>query len=137
MAVSSEVDIEALRKKYNRPHDELRADAAASGQASATPRGSAATELKNPVLMCQQCQAHGVVKKQYGYRVIDEQCDKCGGEGVIVNRPKPASDELRKKISRVEALIEQVDSLEELERLEAALKARTLEALDGVLADAH
>ena len=28
----------------------------------------------NSVVMCQACQAHGYIKKQYGYRVMTEQC---------------------------------------------------------------
>lgn len=133
MAVTSsnDIDVEALRAKYSRPRADLLADAATVERStSVTDR---APELKNPMLMCQQCQAHGIVKKQYGFRVIDEQCDKCGGEGIIMHRPTPASGELREKIFRVEAMISELDSIEDLERLEAALKERTLAALDKVL----
>jgi hypothetical protein len=130
------IDIDELRKKYSRPRDELRAEAANTCIPELKPEVKQAlnAELKHPIIMCQQCQAHGIIKKQYGYRVIDEQCDKCGGEGVIVMKPKLASEELQEKAARVEAMIDEAESLEELERLEAALKERTISALDSVLA---
>ena len=62
---------------------------------------------------------------------MDEQCDKCGGEGCIV-RPKNASVEGAsdaEKIERVERLIEQAESLEDLERLEAALRSGNVDAV--------
>ena len=47
------------------------------------------------IIMCQACAAQGTVKKQYGYRVIDEQCETCAGEGVVKKGlAKKASDEL-------------------------------------------
>jgi len=68
---------------------------------------------------------------------MDEQCEKCGGEGCIV-RPKNASVQGAsdaEKIERVERLIEQADSLEELERLEAALRSGNVDpVLRGVTA---
>lgn len=128
---NDDVDIEALRSKYSQPRDELRANEANLPPPSA-PKMKV-PELKHPIIMCQACQAHGTIKKQYGFRVLDEQCDTCKGEGIIVQKPKPASEELQEKVAAVEAMIGEVDSLEELERLEGALKARTLEALDLVL----
>ena len=52
---------------------------------------------------------------------------------MIVRKPAVASEELQEKVARVEALIADADSLEELERYEAALKKRTLKALNEVL----
>ncbi|KAL1524292.1 hypothetical protein AB1Y20_019195 [Prymnesium parvum] len=138
---TGEIDVEALRSKYSGDRDQLRAeyDAAVSKKAaSKAGRGTGAgPELPNPVLMCHACQAHGIVKKQYGYRVMDETCDRCGGEGMIIQKPRPASEELKAKMARVEALIGEADSLEELERLEAALKERTIEALESALASTN
>ena len=71
--------------------------------------------------MCAVCQAHGTVKKQYGYRVIDEQCDECDGEGVVPVKQAPVSNE--PDIARLTRLIAECDSLDELEGLEAQLRA--------------
>ena len=38
----------------------------------------------NEVIMCMACQAHGTVKRQYGFRVIDEVCEQCDGEGCFI-----------------------------------------------------
>lgn len=120
---------DALREKYSRPRDELRAEAAAKPVAPS----SAMTEQSN-VIMCQECQASGIIKRQYGYRVIDEQCDTCNGEGMIYrNGCGPAGEELIAKVKRVEELIAVADDLDELDRLEAALKERSLKALDAAL----
>ena len=35
-------------------------------------------QLSN-VKMCVMCQAMGTVKRQYGFRVMDEQCEACNG----------------------------------------------------------
>ena len=39
-------------------------------------------QLSN-VKMCVVCQAQGTVKRQYGFRVMDEQCENCNGEGSV------------------------------------------------------
>ena len=58
----------------------------------------------------------------------------CDGEGVLrKGQAKLASDELKRKVKMVEAMIADVDDLAELEHLEAALTKRTVAALDEVL----
>ena len=135
-AADGEIDMEALRAKYSRPRDELRAELARAQPAvggAAAPKGAMADRL-NDLVMCSQCQALGIVKRQYGFRVIDEQCEGCDGEGVIrKGLGKLASAELREKVQKVEALIADCEDLDELERLEAALTKKTLKALDEVL----
>jgi len=132
------IDIEKLRAKYSGDRNQLREDyeAAARMKQSNVPANmdlGMGKDLPNPVVMCQACQALGTIKKQYGYRVMEEVCERCGGEGMIIQKPKVASEELLEKVARVEALIGEADSLEELERLEEALKERTINALDAVL----
>ena len=134
MAKAEDVDIEALRQKYSRPKSEIQAEAAVLAPKM---QQRLSTELPNPVVMCQNCQAHGTVKKQYGFRVMDETCEVCGGEGCIVKKPTPASDELRSRIATVEAKIAEASSLEELEKLEAALKAGDQQSLDAVLRELY
>ena len=89
--------------------------------------------------MCATCQAHGIVKVQYGYRVMDQVCETCKGEGVLVNG-KPIehagvdadSDpgNRRRRLERLIELIERCDDLDELERLEARV-AELKEDLGG------
>ena len=62
--------------------------------------------------MCIMCQAQGTVKRQYGFRVMDEQCENCNGEGCIITRPPSTAD----KIAKVEALIANATDLESLQR---------------------
>lgn len=136
-------DMESLRAKYSQPREALRAQVNSAPQSSghnvsaAQSAAMASIETSqrlNDIHMCQQCQAFGVIKVQYGYRVIDEQCPACGGEGIVrAGQGKPASDELKEKVAQVEALIEQVEDLDELERLEEALTKRSLKALNAVL----
>lgn len=67
----------------------------------------------------------GFVKKQYGFRVLQEQCPDCGGEGLF--GAKAPADELdaeharKQRITQLEMAIERADSLAELETLEAEL----------------
>lgn len=141
--LEDDIDMEALKRKYSRPREELLAEARMREARGETPLSSAAgnkaaSDKLSEIVMCQACQAQGIVKKQYGYRVIDETCEVCDGEGVIrKNKPKPASEELCEKVRKVEALVEEVAELHQLERLEAALQERTIGALDAVLADAQ
>ena len=75
MTASDDVDMEALRQKYSRPREQIVAEANAKygGGAGASEAFQAATEAKmTDVIMCSQCQAHGTIKKQYGFRVLDE-----------------------------------------------------------------
>ena len=62
-------------------------------QAHASAAGAGAQKdlsLKDPlgqlsnVKMCVMCQAMGTVKRQYGFRVMDEQCEACNGARVGV-----------------------------------------------------
>ena len=65
--------------------------------------------------------------------VIDEVCSHCDGEGCFVKGQKKASQDLKDKVREVEALIADCEDLDQLERLDEALKARTIPALDAVL----
>ena len=50
---------------------------------------------------------HGVRKVQYGYRVMDEVCDRCEGDGYL-KPPKPEADDEdddAAKVAQIEALI--------------------------------
>ena len=135
-----EVDMEALRAKYARPREVLEAEAA---QKQTTALGGSASDAKamadaydklSDIVMCQGCQALGTVKRQYDYRVIDEECNLCDGEGVLrKGQAKYATAELKQKVREVEAMVAASEDLDELERLEAALKKRTIAALDAVL----
>lgn len=131
-----DVDMEKLRAKYSRPREQLIAEANAKGYANAEPnKAFGQSDALADIIMCQACAAQGTVKKQYGYRVIDEQCETCAGEGVVKKGlAKKASDELKAKCKRVNALVEACEDLDELEKLEAALSKKTAVALDEVLA---
>jgi len=130
-----DVDMEKLRAKYSRPREQLIAEANAKGYGNAEPnKVFGQSDALADIIMCQACAAMGTVKKQYGYRVIDEQCETCAGEGVVKKGlAKKASDELKAKCKRVEALVEACEDLDELEKLEEALSKKTAEALDAVL----
>ena len=92
----------ALRAKYSRPREVLLAEArqaqAQSGLSSGKQEGMAAIAASydklQDIVMCQACQAHGIVKKQYGYRVMDETCEMCApstGVGAGIGSPaRPA-----------------------------------------------
>lgn len=54
---------------------------------------------------------------------MEEVCEACGGEGCIITKPLT----LEQKIAKVEALIASADSLEDLERYEAALRSGNLD----------
>lgn len=73
------------------------------------------------IKMCAVCQAHGIVKKQYGYRVIDEECEECGGEGVVPVMQMAISAEV--SIERLTRRIAECDSLDKLEQLGEQLRA--------------
>ena len=130
--------MEALRAKYSRPREQLVAEANSTmarggGPKAAAPFGGQSDALAD-IIMCQACGAMGTVKKQYGFRVMDEQCEKCNGEGVIKKGlAKTASQALKDKVRKVEEMIATADDLVELERLEAALQKKTEAALDEVI----
>ena len=75
-----DIDVDALRAKYAGDRNNLRAeyDAAVDlkkKSSAPSPMDSVTGGDKlNSVVMCQACQAHGYIKKQYGYRVMTEQC---------------------------------------------------------------
>lgn len=128
-----DVDMEALRKKYSRPREELMKEVNAKCGVD-----SSMEKNMTQIIMCQACQAHGTVKKQYGFRVLEEVCEQCDGEGCLIKgQGKKASAELKEKARQVEDLIEACEDLDELEKLEEALKQRTHQALDKVLKDAR
>jgi hypothetical protein len=71
-----DVDMEALRAKYSRPREQLVAEAQAKYGSNpagyvAQQRAAESKGLKE-VVICPGCQAQGTVKRQYGFRVIDE-----------------------------------------------------------------
>merc|ERR1719152_645440 len=125
---AGDIDVEALRRKYSQPREVLQAQMKGKGTSPETSLPASVTgELPVPVHICRHCQAAGIVKKQYGFRVIDEQCEACQGEGVIVHRPKPATADFVAKIEKVEELVQHASSLSELDELEAALRSGNLD----------
>lgn len=126
-----ELSDEELKAKWSRPRAEIEADLARNPPAPNSAL-QAAQELPS-VRICPDCQAHGVRKVQYGYRVMDEVCDRCEGDGYL-KPPKPEADDDdddAAKVAQIEDLIANASSLDELDRLEAALKSRDY---DSVLA---
>ena len=73
-----ELSDEELKAKWSRPRAEIEADLARNPPAPNSAL-QAAQELPS-VRICPDCQAHGVRKVQYGYRVMDEVCDRCEGD---------------------------------------------------------
>ena len=62
-----------LRAKWSDPQ-------AAAGVPPAASKGGPVQQREgldklNNVKMCMQCQAQGMVKRQYGFRVMDERCE--------------------------------------------------------------
>ena len=83
----------ALRPRLSPHGAPLTACRCACLQAHASAAGAGAQKdlsLKDPlgqlsnVKMCVMCQAMGTVKRQYGFRVMDEQCEACNGARVGV-----------------------------------------------------
>lgn len=65
-------------------------------------------------------------------------CEKCDGEGCFVKGAgKKASAELKDKVRQVERLVADCEELDQLEKLEDALKKGTVAALDAVLKEAR
>jgi hypothetical protein len=128
-----DLDYEKLRAKYSTPgfKEKLISDAAAENSAPAKLGGS--PDAISQIRICQACNAMGYVTKTYGFRVLQEGCTACGGEGLIGTK-QPSADStsehmLKQRITQLEAAIAAADSLEELETLESEL--RTLRP-DGV-----
>ena len=86
-----ELSDEELKAKWSRPRAEIEADLARNPPAPNSAL-QAAQELPS-VRICPDCQAHGVRTVQYGYRVRDEVCDRCEGDGYLTP-PKPEADEV-------------------------------------------
>ena len=127
----SDIDIEKLRKKYSRPRADLQAEASRDVRRDVL---SSSEQKMTEVTMCQACQAHGTVQRQYGFRVLTEVCDQCNGEGCFIKgQGKLASMELKEKVAKVEELIAACEDIDELEELETALKDKTMVKLDAVL----
>jgi len=105
----------------------------------AKPASAADYDKLADVKICQACDAQGVVKVQYGYRVMDQVCEQCDGEGCIIRGGAKntveetatggviASEETAEKVRQIEQMIEETGDLDELERLEAALRSGKLD----------
>lgn len=131
----SDIDIEKLRKKYSRPRADLQAEASRDVRRDVL---SSSEQKMTEVTMCQACQAHGTVQRQYGFRVLTEVCEQCNGEGCFIKgQGKLASMELKEKVAKVEELIAACEDIDELEELEAALKDKSMVKLDAVLKKAR
>merc|ERR1711948_129780 len=100
MAVgSAELSADTLRAKYSQPRDEIVAKSARAAPGKPAQGLSAdANDRLSKVKICSACNANGTIKRQYGYRVMDEVCEKCDGEGCIIENPKQASPETMEKI---------------------------------------
>ena len=115
-----------LREKWSNPQ------AAGSTTAQATP-GAGKDQLQQRldqskltnVKICQACQALGTIKRVYEFRVMEEVCEACNGEGCIINKPLTTVE----KIAKVEALIASATDLESLQRYEDALRSGKLDAV--------
>lgn len=123
-----DLDYEKLRAKYNAPgfKEKLLSDAAAEQSAPSKPAAGRTPDAISQIRICQTCNAMGYVTKSYGFRVLQEGCTTCGGEGLIGTK-KPSADStsehmLKQRITQLEAAITAADSLEELETLEAELR---------------
>ena len=125
---AADLDFEKLRAKYNAPgyKEKLLSDAAAEQSAPAKPAARAPDAISQ-IRICQTCNALGYVTKSYHFRVLQEGCTTCGGEGLIGTK-KPSADltsehMLKQRITQLEAAIAAAESLEELEALESELRS--------------
>ena len=115
-----ELTADELREKYSRPQ-----------ALPVAPRASETSTLDS-VKICPTCQAQGLIKQQYGYRVMDLVCPTCDGEGCIVSgRQKRAAATERQ---RLEAAINSCTDLDVLDKLEAAMRSNDPALVEGVLA---
>ncbi|KAG8465149.1 hypothetical protein KFE25_012512 [Diacronema lutheri] len=118
------MEYDDLLAKYSRPG----AMAQLAVEQAGVPRHNSVAEDKlSKIRICGTCQAMGHVTKQYGYRVLQERCTECDGEGLIgAKQPTDAlsAEHARKqRITQLEAAIREAESLEALEQLEAELLA--------------
>jgi DnaJ-class molecular chaperone len=126
-AVEVDGEYDRLRAKYAEPgyHAQLRSKD--SGNAAPRQPGGASEDKLSKIRICGSCQAMGYVTKQYGYRVLQECCPECNGEGLLgTTQPADATTAdhaRRQRITQLEASIASADSLDELEKLEAELRA--------------
>lgn len=129
---------EELRAKYAQPRNVLE-EQLGNEMPPAKPASAADYDKLADVKICQACDAQGVVKVQYGYRVMDQVCEQCDGEGCIIRGGAKntveetatggviASEETAEKVRQIEQMIEETGDLDELERLEAALRSGKLD----------
>lgn len=75
----SALHLNALLAKYSQ---QLPADVA-------TQLSSAANQPASRVQICSQCQGHRLEKVAYGFMIVDRNCSKCDGEGVIPIKTSP------------------------------------------------
>eukprot|EP00304_Pavlova_gyrans_P007455 CAMPEP_0206039282 /NCGR_PEP_ID=MMETSP1466-20131121/4656_1 /ASSEMBLY_ACC=CAM_ASM_001126 /TAXON_ID=44452 /ORGANISM="Pavlova gyrans, Strain CCMP608" /LENGTH=132 /DNA_ID=CAMNT_0053413915 /DNA_START=29 /DNA_END=427 /DNA_ORIENTATION=- len=125
-ATSTDADYDSLRAKYAQPGYRERV-AEELAQHKTAPQKSEGGDALSRIRICGACQAMGYVKREYNFRVLTEQCEECQGEGLLgTKKPSEALAEdhaRRQRITDLEAAIAGADSLEELDRLEAELKA--------------
>ncbi|KAJ1635114.1 hypothetical protein T492DRAFT_969192 [Pavlovales sp. CCMP2436] len=121
------VDLEQLRAKYAQPgiREQLAKEQAGALRAGGAVDAAGEDKLSK-IRICMRCQAMGTVTKQYGYRVMQETCTDCNGEGMLGMRqpaPELTGEHARKqRITQLEASIASVDSLDELNELEVELR---------------
>lgn len=124
----SEIGEEQIHAKWADPRHR---ETARTSTIPASSAPSSAYDKLADVKICAACQAQGIIKVQYGYRVMDQVCEQCDGEGCIHPKQKKR-DEVRKmttaeKVERVQKLIQDADSLADLDRYEAALRSGMLD----------
>jgi hypothetical protein len=130
---ASEPTTEELRAKWSQPKPML--------QDARRPDGAAApgkvSEGLNRVKVCPGCHAQGTVKIQSGFRVMDQVCEMCGGEGCLVDGKRTvdpvekAKREEDAKLARVVSMLAEIEDVSVLDAVEAKLRAMDV---DGALA---
>lgn len=128
MVSEGEVDVEALRAKYSQPgyREQLVKEGVRTSGGAPNAQHTPAEDKLSKIRICQRCQAMGYVKREYNYRVMQEQCPDCGGEGLLGTKQpsQEVTDDAarRRRITALEAAIATAESVEELDELEAELK---------------
>ena len=127
MAVAeNQMDEEArLRAKWSRPDAVEQAQKDQAQIPAYSKQQQVQLDKLASVKICVQCQAQGIIKRQYGHRVMDEVCAACDGEGCITTKPLTTAE----KIAKVEALIANAQDLESLQRYEDALRSGELDTV--------
>lgn len=130
---ASEPTTEQLRAKWSQPKPMLEDARKVHGTAAA----EKVSEGLDRVKVCPGCHAQGTIKTQSGFRVMDQVCEMCGGEGCLVDGKKPMDpvEKARKKedekLARVVSLLAEIEDVEVLDAVEAKLRAMDV---DGALA---